>query len=56
MAFTFYVYFILSSIPPEYPAEFYSLTGDKTIEKLVINDPIAFWDKSDFLIIEIVKE
>ena len=39
-----------------HPESSYSLKGDKTIESLVIIDPIAFWDKSDFLIIEIVKE
>ena len=39
-----------------HPESSYSLTGDQTIESLVIKDPIAFWDKSDFLIIEIVKQ
>jgi len=33
----------------------YELEGDKTIESLVILDPAAFWDKSDFLVIEIIK-
>jgi hypothetical protein len=39
-----------------HPEASYKLTGDKTIEDLIILDKAAFWDKSDFLIIEIVKE
>ncbi len=38
-----------------HPQSSYSLTGDKTIESLKILDALAFWDKSDFLIIEVVK-
>ena len=39
-----------------HPESSYSLSGDKEIEILEILDKAAFWDKSDFLIIEIVKE
>lgn len=39
-----------------HPESSYNLSGDKTVESLVIIDKAAFWDKSDFLIIEIVKE
>ncbi len=38
-----------------HPESSYDLTGDKTMESLVILDPVAFWDKSDFLVIEIVE-
>ena len=35
----------------------YNFSGDeKVIESLQIIDPIAFWDKSDFLVIEVVDE
>lgn len=39
-----------------HPESSYSLSGDKEIEILEILDKAAFWDKSDFLIIEIIKE
>ena len=39
-----------------HPEASYNLSGDKTVESLAILDKAAFWDKSDFLIIEIVKE
>lgn len=39
-----------------HPESSYDLTGDKTIESLFIMDPVAFWDKSDFLVIETVND
>lgn len=39
-----------------HPESSYELVGDKTLEILAILDPAAFWDKSDFLVIEIVRQ
>jgi hypothetical protein len=39
-----------------HPESSFELIGDKTVESLVILDKGAFWDKSDFLVVEVVDE
>lgn len=39
-----------------HPESSYSLTGDEVVESLEILDRMAFWGKSDFLVIDIVRE
>lgn len=45
-----------ASVLTSHPGNSYTIQNLDTVQNLIIKDEVAFWDKSDFLVIELVRD